>query len=234
MNGVQIQIVTVPLGTWESWPTDRSLRALAQDAVACERRIAKRVNVSKERLRYTLLCSQIESLAVRLLSEGVVAHSWTLATDTAGTEWGWAYLRFMEFLQSLDPSEVSAATTNALAHQSRGFWAWLWAFLRWLFGPGTTAEGDSEDQRAIRAQPIGKSFYPPGFAVREQRRLFEGLTSETIRGVLRECPEEHLGLFASLAKEKAAFYRKAERNRAAVVEVVCMAEMSPPRAAPIV
>jgi hypothetical protein len=67
---------------------------------------------------------------------------------------------------------------------------------------------------------VGRTFHSPGPSVAGQRRLYERLTLQTLAKLFPDLPEENRMKFALVALEKATFLRKAERQGAAVVEVL--------------
>lgn len=73
-----------------------------------------------------------------------------------------------------------------------------------------------------RVRPIGKSFYPPGAAVAQQRLFFEHLRADTLTKYQQYLHGIALHHCLQVARDKADFYLLAEREGNAVVEVVSM------------
>ena len=79
MLPVDIYFVAVPGETWSSWPPERALMHLANDAIGIERRIRKGVDVVRERVRYRMLSESIESLALEAF-RSKRARAWLLSS----------------------------------------------------------------------------------------------------------------------------------------------------------
>ena len=203
MKRATVIFVELPERLWTTWPQDRPFAALAGDAMSCERRIRKGVNLGRERARYTQLCSWIELSALQLLHEGKVQHSFDLSDMAADTTVP-LYLSLIECLQTY-PDLLPALRKH------RTFWE---VVLSW-FEPR-----QREQEGASRPHPLGKTFFPPGAAVHEQQEAFNRITPKRLKAIAPELPDDQLTPFADLARRKAAFYRAAHGRRSGVVEIL--------------
>ena len=67
MIPLRISLIAVPLPVWQAVPNDRPLAELVKDAAGAERRIRKQSNAHRELVRYTQLCTYIETVALELV-----------------------------------------------------------------------------------------------------------------------------------------------------------------------
>lgn len=241
MIPLRLSLITLPAAVWTRLPQDRPLAALAADALGSARRIRKGSNARRERVRFTQLCSYIESAALELLRQsgtsaaplaGLLALHWQDAGADGRVS---AYLDLTERLAS---QELEALP-------SPGVWRCCWHFAGAVFAnlhPAWLALLPRRDAReawsrialawaslrgAMRGKgetlgPLvqGMTFHTPGVAVAAQRRLHERLTLETLVDMFPKLNESRRETFARLAWEKAQVLRAAEKAGAAVVEVL--------------
>lgn len=231
MNNIEVHLVAIPARLWASWPTDRALALLAQDALGIERRIDKGVNVRKERARYTLLCNQIESLALRLVRSRKVTRCVVWTASAVGEKKAATYLQLIEALREHDighlleiASAIVASRKPSLLQQLAQLLQHVWRAFRHAEPPAQRRE---DELRYARKQPLGKSFYPPGRAVTQQREIFDGITEASIAALFPNCSTLTAQAFEHVAQEKARFYRHADRDGAAIVEVISLSAISP-------
>ena len=76
MSISRFYVCAVPRAAWQEGtvPGGVSLERLAADALVCERRIAKEVNLEEEHERYTLICRRLE--------QEIAASAWMRQTNT--------------------------------------------------------------------------------------------------------------------------------------------------------
>ncbi len=199
MIPLRVNLIAVPATVWQGFPKARPLAELAKDAAGATRRIRKQTNARQEIVRFTQLCTYIETVALELLRRtrekrppdkpnpvrlrGIRSVEWSdgLANGNPAT----AYVRLVEGLRA--------------HHGSRE----------------PSPEGESG-----RANAIGQTIFPPGADVSEQRRIFEALYVPVLERIFPELPDSARTTLALLAAQKAALYRAAEASGSAVVEVV--------------
>lgn len=176
---IQVHLIAIPaVPYWNEWPADRPMSLLAQDAQGIARRIRKGVNLQREQVRYTLLCNQIESLALQLAGDNEEIKRGRWISKPAKL--------YLDLIERLQQTSISSAATRFL----------------------------------------GRSFFAPGDEVSGERMRFANLKAPELALSLDDKRGE---LFAKLALIKAKFYEEAEHAEAAVVEVVSMAPLSPPK-----
>jgi len=189
---LQVQLVAIPPKVWNSWPPDRQLVHLANDALGIERRIQKGVDVVKERVRYRQLCDWIEAKALEA-GQGLGGKAWRFETDAkSGQPSANDYMRLVELLASSQMARQTFAAQRA----------------------------KTSSATKVSREIVGKTVYPPGAAVTEQRQLFEQLASGLVDKLFPQVAGSERKAWAEAAKFKAAAYREAEAMRAGMIEVV--------------
>lgn len=201
MKGAKLTLIEVPKEIWATWPEDRPFSALAADALGCERRIEKDVNVGRERARYTQICAWMELAAEQGFSKRMLRRGLYLIDDHTRHSLT-NYLAIIEMLQA-------RKDLHDLLTQHRTFWE----FVRALFG---------RDNRVVsmRSTPLGKTFYPPGDPVLEQSVLLGGVTAKRVKALAPTMSPLQVKVLSTVAARKARFYRGAHKRGSAVLEVL--------------
>lgn len=214
---IEYRLIGIPASVWSSWPKDRKLSDLANDALGMERRIIKGVNAGRERFRYMQTCEHMESLALQLAREGSALVELRLTNADARR-----YAALVEALSTTTEVEMLAFPKDAIALTSAplpkaGFLQRILKGVQRL-GRATVAE-TSESDSSGRRHPIGKSFYPPGVEVKAQREAFERIYIDKllIPGFEAEQPYD-------LATKRAEFFRNVEQQGGAVIEIATLRE----------
>lgn len=167
---------------------------MAADALGIERRILKQVELRKERVRYRQLCDRIENLASEL-AHAQQGESVVLSgtSDSSGVS-GRGYISLIERLATVKPPRETFAMKRT----------------------------SQEAMVKVYRDAIGKTVFPPGLSVAEQKSLFERLASGRIARVFQGANTKDQDTWMAAANAKAEFYRRAESEGAAVVEVVAV------------
>lgn len=84
MISLDVRFVAIDNVVWTTWPHDRALIHLANDALGIERRIRKRVDELNERSRYRQICEWIEMKGLEH-SEVDPSRTWRLVPDSDGS-----------------------------------------------------------------------------------------------------------------------------------------------------
>lgn len=83
---------------------------------------------------------------------------------------------------------------------------------------GKRGAGDAAAR--VSREALGKTIFPPGEAVSDQRQVFERLSSDLSGKDLPEVNAKQRTIWMALAAAKAKFYKHAESTGSAVIEVL--------------
>jgi hypothetical protein len=192
----RVYLVAVTEQEWRRVCPGRSLRALMDLGLSLERRIAERVRIGVDRDLYDRTC--------RALEEGVLLACGTSVGRREILQYSLASA-YMELATRLsDWRQTDLAPFAGILPEARGPEAAAYA--------------------ARRTQPMGKSFYPAGWPVRQQWSVFAAITEQYAAVLLRKRPQADGATardLAAAARTKAAFCHGLAGG-AALVEAVTL------------